>query len=169
VDTPVKKVTLEELAASGRSVVTYHFMFDPSVEEPCSMCSMLVDSLNASGKHIEQNITFAVIAKAPLPKLRAWAKKRGWNNVRFLSSYDSTFNDDMGLERPHYAKDVKQIPGISVYKKDEEGQVRHVYTAHPHIEPGSQRGLDLLASVYNVMDLTPEGRGHFVAGNSYVA
>jgi predicted dithiol-disulfide oxidoreductase (DUF899 family) len=166
-DTPVKTTTLASLAADGRSLVTYHFMFDPTDEEPCSMCSMIIDNFNGVSKHLAQNINLAIVAKAPLPALREWARKRNWNNLRFLSSYNCTFNADMGLEQPGYAKDANQVAGVSVFRKDDEGQVRHVYTAFPHIEPGSQRGLDLLASVYNVMDLTPEGRGSWYAENDY--
>ena len=74
----------------------------------------------------------------------------------------------MNLERPDYAKDAKQIAGLSVFKKDEDGQVRHIYTGLPHIQPGSERGMDLLGVVYNLLDLTPEGRGNWYAGNDYM-
>jgi len=164
---PVKETSLADLAADGRSVVIYHLMFDPSEEEACSMCSMIVDNFNGVGHHLDQNVNFAIVGKAPLPTLRAWAKKRGWNRLRILSSFGSSFNPDFDLERPAHAKDTKQIPGISVFKKNEDDNVRHVYTAFPNIEPGSERGLDLLACVYNVLDLTPEGRGTWYAGNDY--
>jgi len=165
---PVKQTTLKDLASDGRSLVTYHLMFDPADDEACSMCSMIVDSFNGVAHHIAQNINFVIIGKAPLPVLRAWATKRGWTRLRILSSYESEFNKDMGFENPSWAKDEKQLPGISVFKADGEGEVRHVYTARASIEPGSERGLDLLGCVYNVMDLTPEGRGNWYAGNEYI-
>jgi predicted dithiol-disulfide oxidoreductase (DUF899 family) len=142
-------------------------MYHPTDEEPCGMCSMIVDSFNGVGKHLSQNVNFAIVGKADLTILRAWAQKRGWNNIRILSSSDNTFNADMNVEKPEWAKDCNQIPGISVFKKDDEGNVRHVYTAFASIEPGSERGLDLLATTYNVLDLTPEGRGEWYATNEY--
>lgn len=159
---PPIKVTLADLASDDRTVVLYHFMFAPEDKEPCGMCSMIVDSFNGQGKHLARNINFAIVGKAPLASLRAWAKKRGWNNLRILSSNGTTFNTDMNVER-----EGGQQPGVSVFKKDGEG-VRHVYTAFQSIEPGSERGLDLLAGTYNVLDLTPEGRGNWYASNDYV-
>jgi predicted dithiol-disulfide oxidoreductase (DUF899 family) len=164
---PPKKTSLADLAADDRSVIIYHFMYHPTDEEPCGMCSMIVDSFNGVGKHLSQNVNFAIVGKADLTILRAWAQKRGWNNIRILSSSDNTFNADMNVEKPEWAKDCNQIPGISVFKKDDEGNVRHVYTAFASIEPGSERGLDLLATTYNVLDLTPEGRGEWYATNEY--
>jgi predicted dithiol-disulfide oxidoreductase (DUF899 family) len=165
-DEPVKETTLEDLAADGRSVVTYHMMLDPTEDEACSMCSLGVDHYNGVAHHLAQNVNFAVIAKAPLPALRAWAKKRGWNRVRLLSSFESDFNADMNLEKPDYAPDVKQLAGMSVFKKDGD-VVRHMYTCLPHFTANSVRGVDLLGSMYNILDLTPEGRGDFNASNEY--
>lgn len=161
-DDASKKITLADLAADGRTVVLYHFMYAPEDKEPCGMCSMIVDSFNGQGKHLAQNINFAIVGKAPLSTLRSWAKKRGWNNLRILSSNSTSFNTDMNVER-----EGGQQPGVSVFKKNGEG-VRHVYTAFQSIEPGSERGLDLLAGTYNVLDLTPEGRGNWYASNDYV-
>ncbi len=72
------------------------------------------------------------------------------------------------MEKPAWAKDSNQLPGVSVFKKEDAGEVRHVYTAYASIDPGSERGLDLLAGTYNVLDLTPEGRGQWYAGNDYI-
>jgi predicted dithiol-disulfide oxidoreductase (DUF899 family) len=165
--TSIKETTLEDLAVDGRSVVIYHFMFDPADEKPCGMCNMIVDSFNGVGKHLAQNVNFAIVGKAELSTLRAWALKQGWGNLRILSSYNNTFNVDMNVEKPEWAPDSNQQPGISVFKKDEEGNVRHVYTAYASIEPNSERGLDLLATTYNVLDLIPEGRGQWYATTDY--
>ena len=163
-DGPLKKTTLADLAADGRSVVLVHFMFGPADKEPCSMCSMGLDSYNAVAPHIAQKVNFGVVAKAPIAEIRAWAKKRGWNNLRFLSSLETSFNKDMNVED----EQRNQNPGMSVFKKDNEGVVRHVYSVFPAIEPGSERGMDLLGGTYNILDLTPEGRGDWYAGNEYV-
>jgi predicted dithiol-disulfide oxidoreductase (DUF899 family) len=165
VDEPAKEITLEDLAADGRSVIIYHMMFDETETEACPMCSMIVDNFNGVGHHLESSVNFVVIGKAPLPLLRALARKRGWTRLRILSSFGSDFNADMNLERPNYAPDAKQAPGISVFKKDGAGTVRHMYTGLAHFKEGTVRGVDLLGCVYNVLDLTPEGRGEWLPAN----
>jgi predicted dithiol-disulfide oxidoreductase (DUF899 family) len=169
VDEPTKEITLEDLAADGRSVVTYHMMLDETETEACPMCSLIVDNFNGVAHHLAESVNLVVIGKAPLPVLRAWARKRGWNRVRILSSFGSDFNADLNLEHADYAPDVKQLPGISVFKKDEDGAVRHVYTGLAHFAAGIVRGVDLLGCVYNVLDLTPEGRGEYLPSNDHHA
>jgi predicted dithiol-disulfide oxidoreductase (DUF899 family) len=162
---PTKETTLEDLAADGRSVIVYHFMYDPTEPEPCPMCSLALDSFNAEAPQLTRAVTFVVIAKAPIERVREWALKRGWKNLRMLSSFGNEFNKDMNLERPDYAPDVKQLPGMSVFKKDGD-VVRHTYTALPHFDAKTVRGTDLLGGFWNLLDLTPEGRGNLEATNN---
>ena len=162
------KVSLADLAADGRSVVIYHLMFSEKDEQPCSMCAMFVDSQNGVGKHLAQLVNYAVVAKGPIGQVEDYANKRGWKDLKFLSSADNTFNKDMQVEYPKWAPDSYTLPGISVFRKDDEGNVRHVYSASASFEPHTERGLDLLSPFYNVLDLVPEGRGNFYAGNDYV-
>jgi predicted dithiol-disulfide oxidoreductase (DUF899 family) len=161
-----KETTLEDLAADGRSVVIYHFMYDPTQPEPCPMCSLALDTFNAESPQLSRAVTFVVIGKAPIERLREWALKRGWNNLRILSSFGNGFNADMNLERADYAPEVKQLPGMSVFKKD-GNVVRHTYTALPHFDAKTVRGNDLLSGFWNVLDLTPEGRGDLEASNDF--
>jgi predicted dithiol-disulfide oxidoreductase (DUF899 family) len=162
------KVSLADLAADGRSVVIYHLMFSEKDEQPCSMCAMFVDSQNGVGKHLAQLVNYAVVAKGPIGQVEDYANKRGWKDLKFLSSADNTFNKDMQVEYPKWAPDSYTLPGISVFRKDDEGNVRHVYSQSAHFEPNTQRGLDLLSPLYNVLDLVPEGRGDFYARNDYI-
>jgi len=162
------KTSLADLAADGRSVVVYHLMFSEKDEQPCSMCSMFVDSQNGVGKHLAQLVNYVVIAKAPIEKIEEYANKRGWKNIKFLSTGDNTFNKDMHVEYPKWAPDSYTLPGISVFRKDDKGNVRHVYSQSAHFDPKTERGLDMLSPLYNVLDLVPEGRGDFYASNDYI-
>jgi predicted dithiol-disulfide oxidoreductase (DUF899 family) len=45
----------------------------------------------------------------------------------------------------------EEAPGISVFYKDEHGEVFHTYSAYA-------RGLDMLVGAYNYLDLAPKGR-----------
>ena len=57
---------------------------------------------------------------------------------------------------------------ISVFTRDHDGTLRHVYSAHPWMaEDIKQRGIDLLSPVYNLLDLTPEGRDDWYAQLTY--
>ena len=151
----IRETTLADLTADGRSLAIYHLMFAPGDHAPCPMCSSFIDGLNGVGQHLSQRMAFAVIAKAPADHLATYAAKRGWNNIRFLSSHESDFNHDMNME----TADKSQLPGLSVFKKDQEtGNVRHIYTASANFEDGSERGLDLVNPLWNMMDLLPEGR-----------
>ena len=88
--------------------------------------------VNGVAKHLAQRFNLVIIAKAPIDVIRAYAKKRGWNDLRFLSSYNNTFNKDIGVENPEWLKDSPQNPGMSVFqyeegKDGEEGTLKFWY------------------------------------------
>ena len=45
----------------------------------------------------------------------------------------------------------EEMPGLSVFYKDENGDVLHTYSTYA-------RGLDILVGAYNFLDLVPKGR-----------
>jgi len=52
--------------------------------------------------------------------------------------------------------------------RDGDGTIRHFYSAHPSMADDiKERGLDLLCPVYNILDLTPRGRGNWYAELGY--
>jgi predicted dithiol-disulfide oxidoreductase (DUF899 family) len=161
-DEPVRTTHLPELFGEHDTLFVYHLMFHPDEDEACPMCSMWVDGLRGVSHHLAQHTAFAVIGKARLPKLRAWARRRGWQGLRILSSYGTTFNADMNAEVP----DGAQRPMVSVLVKAGE-QVRHYYTLPANFIDNTERGIDLLCPVWNVLDLLPAGRGGWYADNSY--
>jgi predicted dithiol-disulfide oxidoreductase (DUF899 family) len=163
---PITQITLQQLVEE-KSLVVYHLMFADDEDEACPSCSMWIDGFNGVADHLDQHVTFVVMAKAPLPKLRSWARVRGWHNIRLLSCSGSTFNLDMNLEHPDWMPSLKQAPGVSVFHKDGDA-VRHVYSSPPEFTLREGRALDLLSPVWNVLDIVPEGRGDWNPSNSYV-
>ncbi|EFL07730.1 CalU12 [Streptomyces sp. AA4] len=159
---PVRETALRELFGEHRTLVVYHLMFHPDDDEACPMCSMWVDGFRGVTHHLAQHAGFAVIGKAPLPKLRAWAARRGWSGLRILSSHGTSFNADLHAERAN----GDQRPMISVFTAEGEA-VRHFYSLPANFLDDSQRGIDLLSPVWNVLDLLPGGRGEWYAGNDY--
>jgi predicted dithiol-disulfide oxidoreductase (DUF899 family) len=164
-DDPVHPLRLSELfSAPNRSLVIYHFMFGKAQSDPCPMCTMIIDGWNGVAPHLAQNVDLVIVAAADPKDLRAHARKRGWNNLRLLSCGDNTFKYDLGSED----REGRQDSTVSVFTKDEDGALRHLYTAHPRLaEDIKERGLDLLCPVYNVLDLTPQGRGDWYASFKY--
>ncbi len=167
-DTPTRTIHLSELfSAPGRSVVIYQFMYGKRQKDPCPMCTHLIDGFNGIAHHVAQNLDLAIVAAADPAALRAHARRRGWNNLRLLScGKDSTFKYDLGGED----ESGNQDSTISVFTRDSDGTLRHFYSAHPQMASDiKERGLDLVAPVYNLLDLTPQGRCDWYASLDYGA
>ncbi|HKA19228.1 MAG TPA: DUF899 family protein [Blastocatellia bacterium] len=164
-DTPIRKVRISELFSSPeRSLVVYHFMFGKKQEKPCPMCTMFIDGWNGVAHHLAQMVDVAIVAAAGPTELRAHARSREWNRLRLLSCGENTFKYDLNSED----REGNQDSTVSVFTKDKDGRVRHFYTAHPSMSHDiKERGIDLLCAVYNVLDLTPQGRGEWYANFSY--
>jgi predicted dithiol-disulfide oxidoreductase (DUF899 family) len=164
-DEPANAVRLSGLfTGPGRALVVYQLMFGKKQTTPCPMCTMWIDGYNGVAHHLAQNVDFAIAAAADLPALRAHARSRGWKNLRLLSCADSTFKYDMASEDAEGNQDST----ISVFTRDSSGTLRHFYTGHPWLaENINQRGVDRLTPVYNMLDLTPQGRGDWFPDLSY--
>ncbi|MFF4398234.1 DUF899 family protein [Streptomyces sp. NPDC001480] len=164
-DTPVREVSLSELfTAPGRPLIVYHFMYGKLQTSPCPMCTLWIDGFDGIARHLARNTDFAVAAAADPPTLRQYARDRGWRRLRLLSCGDSTFKYDLGSED----KAGEQDSTVSVFTRDDDGTIRHFYSAHPRMADDiDQRGIDLLVPVWHLLDLTPRGRGEWYAGLDY--
>jgi predicted dithiol-disulfide oxidoreductase (DUF899 family) len=164
-DSPIQKVRLSELfSAPNRPLVVYHFMYGKRQTSPCPMCTLWIDGFNGVAHHLAENVDFAIVAAADPPTLRAHARTRGWNKLRLLSAGASTFKYDLGSED----REGDQDSTVSVFTRDGDGTLRHFYSAHPGMAPDiRERGLDLLCPAYNILDLTPQGRGDWYAKLDY--
>jgi len=166
-DTPVRTVRLSALfTGPNRSLVVYHFMYGKKQTNPCPMCTLIIDGWNGVAHHLAQNVDVVIVAAADPAALRAHSRKRGWDNLRLLSCGANTFKYDLRSED----REGYQDSTVSVFTKDNDGTLRHVYTAHPSMADDiKERGLDLLCPVYNILDLTPQGRGDWYASFDYPA
>lgn len=164
-DEPIRKTRLSELfTAPDRALVIYHFMFGKQQTKPCPMCTAWIDGYNGVAHHLAQNVDFAIVAAADPATLRAHARAREWNRLRLLSAGDSTFKYDFGSED----REGGQDSSISVFTREGDGTLRHFYSVHPRLAHDIQeRGIDALTPIWNVLDLTPQGRGTFYASLDY--
>jgi predicted dithiol-disulfide oxidoreductase (DUF899 family) len=164
-DAPIRTVRLSELFTSpDRSLVIYHFMYGKKQTSPCPMCTLWIDGLNGVAHHLAQNVDLAIVAAADPPALRKHGRTRGWDRLRLLSSGTNTFKYDLGSED----RVGDQDSTVSVFTQDSDGTLRHFYSAHPSMANDiRERGIDLLTPVYNILDLTPQGRGDWYAELGY--
>ncbi len=164
-DEPVTRVRLGELfTAPDRALVIYHLMFGKKQTKPCPMCTAWLDGYNGVAHHLAQNVDFAIVAAANPSTLRAYARERGWNKLRLLSAGDSTFKYDLGSEDREGGQDST----ISVFTRDSDGTLRQFYSSHPWLADDiKERGIDELSPIWNLLDLTPQGRGTFYASLDY--
>jgi predicted dithiol-disulfide oxidoreductase (DUF899 family) len=169
-------VKLSELFEPGRdSLVIYNFMFPrdpgdkrpgppggqtallPLEEGPCPSCVALLDQLDGAAEHATQHINFVVVAKAPQPRVAAFAKERGWKQLRLLSSAGNTYNRDYLAETP----EGTQRPMLNVFHRDGE-TIRHFWGSelfYAPTDPGQEtRHVGTLEPLWNLFDFTPEGR-----------
>ena len=106
-----RKVHMSELFEPGKDTLTiYSFIHGPSMASACTSCTSVLDGLNGSAPHVSQRINFAVVAKSPIERIRAFARERGWHNLRLLSSASNTYNRDYFGEGP----EGNQLPSLNV-------------------------------------------------------
>jgi len=164
-DGPNGKEPLADLFEGRSQLIVYHFMFGPEWEDGCKSCSYLADHFDGANWHLPQrDVTFVAISRAPLSKLEAYKKRMGWR-FKWVSSNANDFNFDYHVSFAteneqknkayyNYTEDEyinDELPGLSVFYKDENGDVFHTYSTYA-------RGLDSLVGAYNFLDLVPKGR-----------
>ncbi len=155
----VVQTELSELFAKGRNtLIVYGMMFHPDHKAPCVMCNSIVDGLNGQSMHVNDRVNLVVVGKAPIKKLRKWADKRDWNNIRLLSSLHNTYNADYLAED----EEGNQMPMLNVFQKKGK-KIFHFYGSemlYASSEKGQDnRHVDMIWPLWNLFDLTPEGRG----------
>lgn len=125
---------------------------------------MAVDTFNGLAHHLPENVDLAIVAAAEPAMFRAHARTRAWHKLRLLSAGASTFKYDLGSED----REGNQDSTISVLTRDSEGTLRHFYSVHPWLaEDIEERGIDEFSPIWNVLDLTLQGRRDWAASLGY--
>ncbi|MEM7466749.1 MAG: DUF899 family protein [Pseudomonadota bacterium] len=150
-------VSLESLFSDKHSsLIIYNYMFAPEAENPCPLCTSFVDGLNGSWPHIAEHVSIAVIAKAPAEKLLRLSQDRKWHNVRLLSSFANSYQQDYAGE----TADGQQMPMMNVFVK-RDAKIYHHWASEMLFAPSDwdSRHIDMQWPLWHFFDLTPEGRG----------
>lgn len=164
-DTPDGKRKLADLFDGRHQLLVQHFMFGPGWEQGCPSCSFMADHTDGMDVHLNQrDVTLIAISRAPLAEIERFRRRMGWQ-FRWVSSHDSDFNRDFGVSftpeqvatgTVHYnygpwPHPHEELPGISVFCKDDAGDVFHTYSTYG-------RGVEVMMGTYHMLDLVPKGR-----------
>jgi predicted dithiol-disulfide oxidoreductase (DUF899 family) len=96
-DTEEGTKTLAELFDGRSELLAYHVMFGPEWTAACPGCSGLADHLEPTLPHLnERGVTMICMSHAPIEKLSAYRRQRGWS-FPYVSTYNSDFGYDFHL------------------------------------------------------------------------
>ncbi len=168
-------VRFSELFETGKdTLVIYSFMFPrwsgdkrpapagetgrlPLEETPCASCTSILDSLDGAARHLGRAINLVVVANSEPDRIRTFARERGWRNLRLLSSHRNDYNRHYHAE----SAEGEQIPILNVFVRDGD-QLRHSWATElmfaPREEGIEARHVDAIWPIWNVLDMTPDGR-----------
>jgi len=163
-DTLAGRRTLAELFDGRRQLLVQHFMFAPGWEQGCKSCSYMADHTDATTLHLAQrDVTFVAVSCAPLGEIEPFRLRMGWK-FPWVSSHGTDFNRDFhvsftademasGKADYNYGSEApgEEMPGVSVFWKDDAGEVFHTYSTYG-------RGVEVMMHTYRLLDLTPKGR-----------
>ena len=157
--------SLSDLFENRRQLMVQHFMLGPGWKQGCPSCSFMADHMDGMLVHLEnRDITVIAVARAPMAEITPFQERMGWK-FKWVSSHDSNFNHDFGVsftEQEQASGAVnynygmrafpsEEAPGISVFYKDDSGEVFHTYSTYG-------RGVEAMMGTYQLIDLTPNGR-----------
>jgi predicted dithiol-disulfide oxidoreductase (DUF899 family) len=167
--------SLAELFDGRSQLLIYHFMFGPTYEAGCPVCSSITDTIAPNAVHLAaKDVTMLLVSRGPVEKLQAYKKRMGWS-LDWVSTAGSDFNPDLGFVhteeelRPFLEGEipltvtqnaemcgtdaagyVAEAPGMSAYAL-EDGTVYRTYVT-------TARGLEPAMAFYALLDRTPVGR-----------
>lgn len=155
--------TLADLFAGRQQLLVQHFMLAPGWAEGCASCSFMADHTDGMTVHLaNREVTMLAVSRAPLAEIERFRQRMGWQ-FTWVSSDGTTFNRDFGVTftleesakgESYYnytQRPGEEMPGISVFYKDDAGEIFHTYSTYG-------RGVEVMMGAYNLLDLMPMGR-----------
>ena len=164
-DTTAGERSLSDLFDGRSQLIVQHFMFAPDWEEGCIGCSFGADHVEGALVHLAQrDVAYVAVSRAPLAEIEAYKRRMGWH-FAWVSSFGNDFNYDFHVSfRPDELANGKveynyemiepgldELPGRSVFVKDEAGNIFHTYSSFG-------RGGEEMLGTYMLLDITPKGR-----------
>ena len=162
---PDGPVALADLFDGRSQLIVQQFMLAPGWEQGCKSCSYMADHTDGMNVHLaHRDTTMVAISRAPLAEIERFRRRMGWQ-FKWVSSFGTDFNYDFGVSFTPEQRATGKIdynfgnwplvgeewPGVSVFAKDETGNVFHTYSTYG-------RGVEVMMGTYRMLDLTPKGR-----------
>ncbi|HEY9235107.1 MULTISPECIES: DUF899 family protein [Phenylobacterium] len=149
---------LIDLFGDKQTLVTYFWMFGPQRERPCPMCTNWLGAVNGNAADIKQRVALKILGRSPVERQLAFAQERGWRDLDFVQTVGDDYARDLGLINP----DGSENPALVVFRLD--GDEARLFWAsemtREMADPGQDpRDAPDIASLWSMLDLTPEGRG----------
>jgi predicted dithiol-disulfide oxidoreductase (DUF899 family) len=151
-------VGLLDLFGDKQTLVTYFWMYGPQRERPCPMCTNWLGAVHGNAADIKQRVALKILGRSPVERQYAFAWERGWSELNFIQTVGNDYANDLGLLNA----DGSESPALVVYQRDGD-QVRLFWASQmtqDMADPGQDpRDAPDVASLWSILDLTPEGRG----------
>ena len=147
---------MADLFGDKDTLVTYTWMFGPQRPRPCPMCTAFLDAFDKPSRTIMQRVGFAVLGRSPVARQLSAARDRGWQHLQFFQCTDDFARDYRAL-----GPKGEEYPALDVWVR-RDGRVHHFWagelggTQDPGQDP---RGAPDPTPLWNILDLTPGGRG----------
>ncbi len=149
-------ILFSSLFGDKDTLMVYSMMFGPQRKAACPSCTSFLSSWNGTAVNLRERVAIVVTARSPIDRLMDFKKQRGFANLPFVSDMSGDFT------RTYVNADDADVPGYSVFAR-RNGSIFHFYSgeisgamADPGQDPRGAPDLDLL---WQLLDLTPEGRG----------
>ncbi len=167
---PAGKASLLDIFEGRTQLIVQHFMFDPSWDEGCPVCSYKADNVGDPAHLHAHNTTYAAVSRAPISKIEPFRQRMGWT-FPWYSSQGSDFNYDFHVTHDESVAPIEYNfrtaqelvdmgqawaarPGeqgaISVFLRDGDA-VLHTWSGYGQVT-------NLLCGTDMLLDLTPLGR-----------
>jgi predicted dithiol-disulfide oxidoreductase (DUF899 family) len=170
-------VKMSALFGDRDTLMLYHYMFPrhsmderrgpshgaladlPLRDGPCPSCTALIDMWEGTMPHFEGlGGNLMVVARAPIERVTAFARDKGWKNVRLLSAAHNSFRRDYGGDNANGEPE----PIMTVFKRGPDGTIRLHWASELLFEPTDagqdMRHLGTVEPLWTLFDLTPAGR-----------
>jgi predicted dithiol-disulfide oxidoreductase (DUF899 family) len=144
-----------DLFGDKETLVAYSYMYGLQRQQPCPMCTSLMDAWDGEARDIGQRVSFVMIARSPIERLVAFKRERGWRHLRLYSDEDGAYT------RNYVHPEDADVPAYNVFTR-RDGTIRHFWSGEMvEGDPGQDaRGAPDLMPLWTVLDTTPEGRGN---------
>ncbi len=141
---PDGPVNLSALFGEKEDLILVHNM-----GSGCSYCTLWADNFNGVADHLQDRAAFVLVSPDSPAEQQAFARGRGWR-FPLYSAAESTFTADMGFQSTAGGFMSGYQPGVSVFRKNEDGSITRV--AKDHFGPG-----DSYCGIWHLFSLLPDG------------